>query len=88
MVHLIKFNFFHLTQGKKPLDTYYQHYHTILHVLEQTQAYMFLNKHRLQFADDPGLIQEQINTIATALTMIPSAADRILTYGTLLDVLW
>ena len=35
-VHSMKLNFFHLTQGKQPLDTYYQCFNTILCVLEQT----------------------------------------------------
>ena len=35
-MHSAKFNFFHLTQGKQPLDIYYQHFNAILCVLEQT----------------------------------------------------
>ena len=65
MVHLTKFNFFHLTQGKQPSDTYYQHFNTILRVLEEMPATVW---------DDPGLIQEWINAIAT-MSMVPSAAE-------------
>ena len=64
-VHLTKFNFSHLTQGKQPLDIYYQHFNMILHVLKQMQAMAW---------DDPGLNQEQINAIAT-MPMIPSTAE-------------
>ena len=64
-VHSTKYNFYHLTQGKQPFDIYYQCFRTILHVLEQIQATVWV---------DPGLIQEQINAITT-IPSIPSATE-------------
>ena len=61
----MKYNFFHLTQGKQPLDIYCQHFNAILHVPEQTQAMVW---------DELGLIQERINAIAT-VPLIPSATE-------------
>ena len=56
--------FSRLTQGQQ-LDIYYQCFNTILCVLEQMQAMVW---------DKPGLIQEQINAIAT-VPSIPSATE-------------